>query len=136
MRGDNLPSTKPDEVMSGNQVAEDNLILSTFDRNIKFWVILLILFVAVSAFTSMLATRNQVTAEERFICVSLGADYYEPGDWDCKEIRDKHDAYNTQMLLSYLAFIPIGFSLVGIGVNMKRKIALKRNQSSGILFSE
>ena len=136
MRGDNPPSTKPDDVVSDNQVAEDNLILSTFDRNIKFWVILLILFVAVSAFTSMLATSNQVTAEERFICVSLGADYYEPGDWDCKEIRDKHDAYNTQMLLSYLAFIPIVFSLVGIGVNMKRKIALKRNQSSGILFSE
>ena len=133
MRGDNLPSTKPDEVMSGNQVAEDNLILSTFDRNIKFWVILLILFVAVSAFTSMLATRNQVTAEERFICVSLGADYYEPGDWDCKEIRDKYDAYNTQMLISYIAFLPIGFSLVAIGVNLKRKIAHKRTQNSGIL---
>ena len=136
MRGGNLLFTKPDEIVSDNQVAEDNLILSRYDRKIKFWVILLILFVAVSAFTNMLATRNQVTAEERFICVSLGADYYEPGDWDCKEIRDKHDAYNTQMLLSYLAFIPIGFSVIGIGINMKRKIALKRNQSSGILFSE
>ena len=46
-------------------------------------------------------------SEERFICVSLGADYYEPGDWDCKEIRDKYDAYNTQMLISYIAFLPI-----------------------------
>ena len=134
MRGGNLIFTKPEEIASDNQVNE--LIISRYDRKIKFWVILLLLFVAVSVFTNMLATRNQVTAEERLICVSLGADYYEPGDWDCKEIRDKHDAYNTQMLLSYLAFIPIGFSLVGIGVNMKRKIALKRNQSSGILFSE
>ena len=136
MRGGNLIFTTPDEIVSDSLAVEDNLILSRYDRKIKFWIILLILFVAVSAFTNMLATMNQVTAEERFICVSLGADYYEPGDWDCKEIRDKYDAYNTQMLLSYLAFIPIGFSLVGIGVNMKRKIALKRNQSSGILFSE
>ena len=136
MRGGNLLFTKPDEIVSDNQVAEDNLILSRYDRKIKFWVILLILFVAVSAFTNMLATRNQVTAEERFICVSLGADYYEPGDWDCKKIRDKYDAYKTQILISYIAYLPIGFSLVSIGVNMKRKIAHKRTQSSGILLPE
>ena len=117
-------------------MAEDNLILSRYDRKIKFWVILLILFVAVSAFTNMLATRNQVTAEERFICVSLGADYYEPGDWDCREIRDDYESYKVQILISNFAFLPIGFSLVGIGVNLKRKIAHKRTQSSGILLPE
>ncbi len=136
MRGGNLLFTKPDEIVSDNQVAEDNLILSRYDRKIKFWVILLILFVAVSAFTNMLATRNQVTAEERFICVSLGADYYEPGDWDCKEIRDKYDAYKTQILISYIAYLPIGFSLVSIGVNLKRKMAHKQTLSSGILLPE
>ena len=132
MRGGNLIFTKPEEIASDNQVTE--LILSRYDRKIKFWVILLLLFVAVSVFTNMLATRNQVTAEERFICVSLGFDYYEPGDWDCKEIRDKYDAYKTQILISYIAYLPIGISLVSIGVNLKRKNSHKRNQSSGFHF--
>ena len=117
-------------------MVEDNLILGRYDRKIKFWVILLLLFVAVSVFTNMLATGNQVTAEERFICVSLGADYYEPGDWDCKEIRDKYGAYKTQILISNIAFLPIGFSLVAIGVNLKRKIGHKRTHNSGILPPE
>ena len=134
MRGGNLIFTKPEEIASDNQVTE--LILSRYDRKIKFWVILLLLFVAVSVFTNMLATRNQVTAEERFICLSLGFDYYEPGDWDCKEIRDKYDAYKTQILISYIAYLPIGISLVSIGVNLKRKKAHKRTQSSGILLPE
>ena len=121
MRGGNLIFTTPDEIVSDSLAVEDNLILSRYDRKIKFWIILLILFVAVSVFTNMLATRNQVTAEERFICVSLGFDYYEPGDWDCKEIRDKYDAYKTQILISYIAYLPIGISLVSIGVNLKRK---------------
>ena len=132
MRGGNLIFTKPEEIASDNQVTE--LILSRYDRKIKFWVILLLLFVAVSVFTNMLATRNQVTAEERFICLSLGFDYYEPGDWDCKEIRDKYDAYKTQILISYIAYLPIGISLVSIGVNLKRKKAHKRTQSSGFHF--
>ena len=132
MRGGNLIFTKPEENASDNQGTE--LILSRYDRKIKFWVILLLLFVAVSVFTNMLATRNQVTAEERFICVSLGFDYYEPGDWDCKEIRDKYDAYKTQILISYIAYLPIGFSLVSIGVNLKRKNSHKRNQSNGFHF--
>tara|TARA_B100000003_G_scaffold39194_1_gene33345 strand:- start:53 stop:463 length:411 start_codon:yes stop_codon:yes gene_type:complete len=132
MRGGSLIFTKPEEIASDDQVTE--LILSRYDRKIKFWVILLLLFVAVSVFTNMLATRNQVTAEERFICVSLGADYYEPGDWDCKEIRDKYDAYKTQILISYIAYLPIGFSLVSIGVNLKRKMAHKQTQNSGFHF--
>ena len=132
MRGGSLIFTKPEEIASDDQVTE--LILSRYDRKIKFWVILLLLFVAVSVFTNMLATRNQVTAEERFICVSLGFDYYEPGDWDCKEIRDKYDAYKTQILISYIAYLPIGFSLVSIGVNLKRKNSHKRNQSNDFHF--
>tara|TARA_A100001035_G_C27661627_1_gene444015 strand:+ start:423 stop:833 length:411 start_codon:yes stop_codon:yes gene_type:complete len=136
MRGGNLIFTTPDEIVPDSQMVEDNSNLSRYDRKIKFWAILLILFVAVSAFTNMLATGNQVTAEERFICVSLGFDYYEPGDWDCKEIREKYDAYNTQMLISNFAFLPIGFSLIAIGINLKRKIAHKRTQNSGILLQE
>ena len=132
MRGGKLLLREPEEIASDNQVTE--LILSRYDRKIKFWVILLLLFVAVSVFTNMLATRNQVTAEERLICVSLGFDYYEPGDWDCKEIRDKYDAYKTQILISYIAYLPIGISLVSIGVNLKRKNSHKRNQSSGFHF--
>ena len=132
MRGGSLIFTKPEEIASDDQVTE--LILSRYDRKIKFWVILLLLFVAVSVFTNMLATRNQVTAEERFICVSLGFDYYEPGDWDCKEIRDKYDAYKTQILISYIAYLPIGFSLLSIGVNLKRKMAHKQTQNSGFHF--
>ena len=115
-------------------MVEDNLILGRYDRKIKFWVILLLLFVAVSVFTNMLATRNQVTAEERFICVSLGFDYYEPGDWDCREIRDDYESYKVQILISNLAFFPIGISLVSILVNLKRKNSHKRNQSSGFHF--
>ena len=136
MRGGNLIFTKPEEDLSNDQASKDNLIVANYNKKIKIWLILLLLFISISLVTNMLATRNQVTAEERFICVSLGADYYEPGDWDCKDIRDKYDAYNTQMLISYFAFLPIGFSLVGIGVNLKRKIAHKRTQSSGILLPE
>ncbi len=134
MRGGNLIFTTPDEIVPDSQMVEDNLNLSRYDRKIKFWAILLILFVAVSAFTNMLATGNQVTAEERFICVSLGFDYYEPGDWDCKEIRDKYDAYKTQILISYIAYLPIGVSLVSIGVNLKRKTAHKQTQNSDFHF--
>ena len=136
MRGGNLIFTKPEEDLSNDQASKDNLIVANYNKKIKIWLILLLLFISISLVTNMLATRNQVTAEERFICVSLGADYYEPGDWDCKDIRDKYDAYNTQMLISYFAFLPIGFSLVGIGVNLNRKIAHKRTQSSGILLPE
>ena len=130
MRGGKLLFTKSDEEVSIKQTSEDNLNIVTYNKKIKIWVILLILFIFISLVTNMLATKNKPTTEEKFICVSLGYDYYEPGDWNCKEIRDDYDAYKTQILISYIAYLPIGFSLVSIGVNLKRKKAHKQTQNS------
>ena len=113
---------------------EENLIVANYNKKIKIWLILLLLFISISLVTNMLATKNQPTAEERFVCVSLGFDYYEPGDWDCREIRDDYESYKVQILISNLAFFPIGISLVSILVNLKRKNSHKRNQSSGFHF--
>ena len=125
MRGGNLIFTTSDEIVSDSQVVEDNLTTSRYGRKIKFWVILLIIFIAISAFTNMLATGNKPTAEEQLVCVSLGYDYYEPGDWDCEEIREDYDAYRVQILISNLAFFPIGISLMAIFVNLRRKMKEK-----------
>ena len=132
MRGGKLVFTNSDEEVSIKQTSEDNLAIVPYNKKIKIWVILLILFIFISLVTNMLATKNKPTTEEKFICVSLGYDYYEPGDWNCKEIRDDYDAYKTQILISYIAYLPIGFSLVSIGVNLKRKKAHKQTQNSDL----
>lgn len=129
MRGGKLVFTNSDEEVPIKQTSEDNLAIVPYNKKIKIWVILLILFIFISLVTNMLATKNKPTTEEKFICVSLGYDYYEPGDWNCKEIRDDYDAYKTQILISYIAYLPIGFSLVSIGVNLKRKKAHKQTQN-------
>ena len=134
MRGGKLLLTEPEEGVSNNQASEENLIVSNYNKKIKIWLILLLLFISISLVTNMLATKNQPTAEERFVCVSLGFDYYEPGDWDCREIRDNYESYKVQILISNLAFFPIGISLVSILVNLKRKNSHKQNQSSGFHF--
>ena len=134
MRGGKLLLREPEEDLSNDQASEENLIVANYNKKIKIWLILLLLFISISLVTNMLATKNQPTAEERFVCVSLGFDYYEPGDWDCREIRDDYESYKVQILISNLAFFPIGISLVSILVNLKRKNSHKRNQSSGFHF--
>ena len=132
MRGGNLVFTKSDEEISIEQISEDNLTIFPYNKKIKIWVIVLILFILISFVTNLLATRNKPTTEEQFICVSLGYDYYEPGDWNCKEIREDYDTYKIQILISNLAFFPIGISLVSIFVNLKRKKALKKSQNNDL----
>ena len=134
MRGGKLLLKEPEEDLSNDQASEENLIVANYNKKIKIWLILLLLFISISLVTNMLATKNQPTAEERFVCVSLGFDYYEPGDWDCREIRDDYESYKVQILISNLAFFPIGISLVSILVNLKRKNSHKQNQSSGFHF--
>ena len=132
MRGGNLVFSKSDGEISIEQISEDNLTIFSYNKKIKIWVIVLILFILISFVTNVLATRNKPTTEEQFICVSLGYDYYEPGDWNCKEIREDYDTYKIQILISNLAFFPIGISLVSIFVNLKRKKALKKSQNNDL----